>query len=369
MIITGEASGDLHGANLVRAIRRYNNDIYFSGIGGAALKREGVDLFFDITRLSVMGLTEVASKLPAIYFALRTVKKQLKELCPSLLILIDFPGFNLKAAKAARKSGIPVLYYISPKVWAWRQGRIKKIKGLVDHMAVILPFEKEIYLNSGIPATYVGNPLLDNVSDNDELILENVQSNSLIGLLPGSREKEITRILPVMLETAVLLARENNNIKFIISVAPSIDRVLIENITGGYKEAIDFEITGKNVNKIFKKVCFILAASGTVTLEAAIAGVPMVVLYKMSLLSYQVAKFLVKVKYISLVNLIAGREVVPELIQDKASPENTANAVLNILKDKDRFVQVKKGLHEVKQLLGESGASDRTAKIALNMIE
>jgi len=369
MIIAGEASGDLHGSNLVKAIRRRDNEIFFCGIGGAALEREGVDLFFNIRALSVMGITEVLSKLPAVYRALKEAKRRLKTLHPDLLILIDFPEFNLKVAKAAKKFGVPVLYYISPKVWAWRSGRVKKIKTLVNHMAIILPFEQDFYQNHDIPVTYVGHPLLDTVlADFPPRAKDDTFESSVIGLLPGSREKEIIRILPVMIDSAKILSTENGNLKFLISVAASIDQHLIEKIVNRYKESVNFDIVTGGVHEIFKETDFVVAASGTVVLEAAIAGVPMVVLYKMSAVSHWFAKAMVRLKHFSLVNLIAGKEVVPELLQNEVNPENIAHTVSTMLNDTDGLNRVKNELYEIKRLLGGAGASDRVAEIAMRMM-
>lgn len=369
MIIAGEASGDLHGSNLIKAVRKIDNGISFSGIGGTAMKAQGVDLFFNIKSLSVMGVTEVLLKLSIVYKALKDTKRRLRNHRPDLLILVDFPGFNLNIAKTAKKQGIPVLYYISPKVWAWRSDRVKKIKTFVDHMAIILPFEQEFYRNQHVPVTYVGHPLMDTMLS--EYVASgggNKGSRKVIGLLPGSRENEITGILPVMMEAAKLLSDRQEKLKFVVSMAPSIDPNLIDKITAPFQSGIHVEMTTTGVHEIFKKVDFIMAASGTVTLEAAIAGIPMVVLYKMSGISYFLAQKLVKVHHASLVNLIAGKEVVPELLQHEANPKNIAATVWGILSNNATYEKMKDDLARVKNKLGGPGASHRVAKIAMGMI-
>jgi lipid-A-disaccharide synthase len=369
MILTGEASGDLHGAKLVKAVAELDKNISFIGSGGIFLKKEGCELFFDIRELSVMGLTEVLVKLPAVLKALITAKSILRNRRPDLLILIDFPEFNMLVAKTARRLGIPVLYYISPKVWAWRPGRIRTLKKRVDRMAVIFPFEENFYRGHDMAVTYVGNPLLDGpLFAVGDYLGQSGKSGKTIALLPGSREKEILKILPVMMEAAKILSAENPGFRFRVSVAPSLDKSLVEQIVNPYQSALSFDMVAEGVHEIFKTADFVVAASGTVTLEAAIAGIPMVVLYKMSTLSYFLAKRLVKVKYASPVNLIAGREVVPELLQDKAEPENIAGTILEILSDDAAYMRMRNDLADVKRLLGEPGASRRVARIALEMI-
>jgi len=369
MIIAGEASGDLHGSMLVKAMLEKNNTLFFVGVGGKALKEAGVKIFFDASEISVVGITEVFSRMPGILKAMFLVKKHLKNLRPDLLILIDFPDFNLRIASAAKKLGITVLYYISPQVWAWRPGRIKKMKGLIDHMAVILPFEKEYYKNHRIPVTFVGHPLLDTDVPVPNISYSGKKDDKFcIGLLPGSRDKEIMRHLPVMLETASILTKRLKNIKFIISLAPSVNRQPAEMLIEKYNPEIYFDVVSDIVGKVFERCTLVIAASGTVTLEAALSCKPMVIIYKVSPLTYLLGKALISVSHVSLVNLIMGKEIVPELLQTDAVPENISDIACELLNDSDSYNRIQKKLYSIRDVLGGPGASERTAQIALSLL-
>jgi len=369
MIIAGEDSGDLHGSNLVKAIQEKNDGISFIGIGGQALKDAGVRILIDSAELSVVGITEVFFKIPSLFRGISLAKKSLKNLRPDLLILIDFPDFNLHVARTAKKYNIPVLYYISPQVWAWRTGRIKKIRDLVDHVAVILPFEEDVYRKHDIPVTFVGHPLLDTYPPQvDKAPKRNDGEVTVIGLLPGSRDREVERHLPVMLEAAVILQKRIKDAAFIVSLAPSVKRAYVEEGIRKYKGLIDIELTAVNVQQIFNRCGFVIASSGTVTLESAISGTPMVIIYKVSPVSAWVGRALIRVKNVGLVNLIAGKELVPELLQNKASPGNIADTVYRMLSDAAGLEKLSNELLNTRDLLGGPGASHRVAEIAINML-
>lgn len=369
MIIAGEASGDLHGAKLVQAMQARSSDLFFCGIGGQAMSDAGVRILVDASTLAVVGITEVFSKASNLLRGIGVAKKLLKSLRPDLLILIDFPDFNLHVAATAKKLNIPVLYYICPQVWAWRPGRVHKIKKLVDHLAVILPFEADFFSQHGIPVTFVGHPLLDGGSSSVDCRGANVApGEKIIGLLPGSRDREIARLLPIMMVAAENLTRRTGSIKFLVSVAPSVDREAVEQIIKNSVSAADVEIVDDGVMRIFQKSRLVVATSGTVTMEAAICGTPMIIIYKVSPLTYRLGKTLAKVEHIGLVNLIAGRGVVPELIQQQASPGNIADKVMELLDDDARLDNLKNELRKVKDALGGPGASERVAEIALNML-
>ena len=370
MIITGEASGDLHGSRLVRAMRKRSPALFFCGIGGKFLREAGVRILVEASALSVVGFTEAISKIPVLAKGMAVVKRLLKSLRPDLLILIDFPDFNLHAAAVAKKLGIPVLYYISPQIWAWRSGRINKIKKLVDHVAVILPFERDLYAAQDIPVTFVGHPLLDceQYSKCSE-IDATVPDNSTIGLLPGSREREVVRHLPIMLSAARRLTRQTPNLKFAVSLAPTVKRERVDSIIKTHGGDIQPEIIPEGVDQVFQRCGFAIVVSGTVSLEAAIFGTPMVIIYRLSPLSYWLGRVLVQVRYMGLVNLIAGREIVPELVQGQASPEKIAAKVAAMISDAAGLNRLRNQLRSAVSALGGPGASDRTAAVAMALLE
>ncbi|MBL0700771.1 MAG: lipid-A-disaccharide synthase [Desulfosarcina sp.] len=369
MIIAGEASGDHHGARLVKAMEMEKNNFFFCGIGGKAMQKAGVKILVDAAELSVVGITEVFSKLPYIFKALAVAKRLLKSLNPDLLILIDYPDFNLHIAAAAKKMRIPVLYYISPQIWAWRQGRVKKIGKIIDHMAVILPFEEIFYTEHNIPVTFVGHPLLDSFSDSSKTFYKVEKSGQqIIGLLPGSRNSEITKLLPVMLEAAVLIQEKFGDIKFILSIAPTVNKQYVEEATQKFNSIINLELNAGPVVKVLEQSRLVITASGTVTLETAIVGTPMIIVYKVSPVSFMLGKLMIKVKNIGLVNLIAGKTLVPELIQNEASPEKIAATAGRMLNDPILMEDIRNELLKIKNILGGPGASLEVAKIALNML-
>ena len=368
-IIAGEASGDQHGAKLVRAMQKKRPGLFFCGIGGPGLRQAGVRIVVDAADLTVVGITEVFAKLPDIIKGMGIIKKLLRSLKPDLLILIDFPDFNLHLAAFAHKLSIPVLYYISPQIWAWRRGRGKRIAKLVNHMAVILPFEEQFYKEFNVPVTFVGHPLLDGALPAvGQTLKEGLQDPPVIGLVPGSRENEINRLLPIMLDAADILRQRLKQVRFIISQAVFVDGGLIKAIIGKYPGWGDVEIVADGVAKVFERCDAIVAASGTVTLQAAMYGTPMVIIYKVSPVSAWLAKALVRVPNVGLVNLVAGRGLVPELLQENATGHNIARTVENMLKDPDQLNQLRQQLIALREVLGGNGASDRAAELALGMI-
>lgn len=370
MIIAGEASGDLHGANLARAIQKRAQDVDLFGVGGGAMRQAGVRLLLDAKTIAVVGITEVISKLPTILRAMGDVKQALKEEKPDLLILIDFPDFNFRVAAAAKKLNIPVLYYVSPQIWAWRRSRVKKIKRLVNHMAVIFPFEAGFYRDHQVPVTFVGHPLLDHISPpSPSHSTATATAEPIIGLVPGSRDKEVTTLLPMMLQAAVIIDQRLPGARFKVSCAATIDQGLVQSLVQQHAAGLDIEVIKASVAEVFRQSQILVATSGTVTLEAALHGVPMVIVYKVSPLSYWLGKRLIKVKFIGIVNLIVDKQLLPELIQDAASPGTVADTVSTMIQDRDGLGKIKEELLGVRELLGGPGASDRVAGIALELIK
>jgi lipid-A-disaccharide synthase len=369
LIAAGEASGDSHGAKLVTAMRARASGIFFCGIGGPCMAAAGVRLVVDAAALAVVGITEAIVKLPRLLRYQAQARSLIRILKPDLVVLIDFPDFNLALAAQAHRHHLPVLYYISPQVWAWRAGRIHKIKRLVDHMALILPFELDFYRSHGVPATFVGHPLLDGPEPVPPLPAPRAPTaRPVIGLLPGSRDKEVSRLLPLMLAAASRLARLVPGVRYLVSEAPSLAPGQVDQICRNMGVGIDMERVSNEVQAVFDRCQLVVAASGTVTLEAALAAVPMVIVYKVSRLSYWVGKAMVKVDSIGLPNLIAGRRIVPELIQDQANPETIAETIHRLLTDPDNLIRMRQDLAETARRLGGPGASERTADLALHML-
>ncbi|MFC1839182.1 lipid-A-disaccharide synthase [Thermodesulfobacteriota bacterium] len=374
LIVAGEASGDLHGANLVRAMNDLDPDICFHGVGGGRMASAGVDILAHSSEMAVVGFTEVFSKLKTISRAYINLRSILKNERPDLLILIDYPGFNIKLAGAAKKFGIPVLYYISPQLWAWRSGRAKKISERVDKMSVILPFEKDFYKKMGtdLSVEYVGHPLLDQVPVklNGAGIRQNLglsEEDNIIGLLPGSRDEEIKNLLPDMVKAAEIIAAGVKNLKCVLPVAATISTELINNII--QNSPLEIIPVYKGVYYALRVCDFAFVASGTATLETAIMGVPMIITYRISPISFQIAKWVANVQYAGLVNLVAGKEVAPELLQKEVNPDNMAARAMEILGDKEKISSIKKNLENVRKSLGSPGASARTARIAIEMMK
>jgi lipid-A-disaccharide synthase len=372
MIVAGEASGDLHGAVLARELLALDSSLILSGIGGAGMAATGVTILYDISRLAVMGIIEVISRLKDIRSAMKTLEKHFEMNRPDLLILIDYPGFNLELARRAKKYNIPVLYYISPKIWAWREGRITRIKKYVDRMAVILPFEKKYYKGHGFEVDFVGNPLLDQVqptlTSNEFKIQYGIDHDAtIIGIMPGSRKQEIAKILPVFMETALLLNEKIKKCVFLLPLASTLTEDDL-NEHGVMDDRLDIRIIKENRYETMAACDAAMAASGTLTMELGILQVPMVVCYRISKLTHFLAKPFIKAEYASLVNLVAEKEVVTELLQQEATPENIYREILPLLLNQEARDSMKQELFNVSKQLGEPGASKRTARLAMEML-
>jgi lipid-A-disaccharide synthase len=370
VMVAGEASGDMHGAHLIRALREcLGSGLHVRGMGGREMRAAGADILVDADQVAVVGITEVLSKMPRLFKAMSQIKQLLSEARPALLILIDFPDFNLHLARYAKKLNIPVLYYISPQLWAWRARRVKKIKARVDHMAVILPFEEKFYKQHGVPVTFVGHPLMDaaNLPAARNPAAPDSDQAPVVALLPGSRDREVQGLLPIMLQAGRMLQSQIGPVRFLISCAPSIDMTLVRNIVDqGQLEQT--RITTASVRDLLPGCHLAIVASGTVTLEGAICTTPMVITYVVSPLSYRLGKALVSVAHIGLVNLIADRRIVPELVQQEATPQAICEAARSILSDPGVYADMCRDLTMVRNRLGQSGASGKVARIACELM-
>ncbi len=372
MIVAGEASGDMHGARLIAALKGQAPGARVCGIGGPELARQGVEILYDASRLAVVGIVEVISHFRFIREAMHALEKRLRDEPPNLLILIDYPDFNLILAKKARRLGIPVFYYISPQVWAWRSGRVKTIKKLVDRMAVILPFEQDFYRKFGMAVDFVGHPLLDSVQTTQtrEDFLQSLgiaSESTVIGILPGSRKREIAGMLPVFLAAAKLMQEQLVKPVFVLPLAPTLTEDDL--LANGLADAgVEVRVVRENRYELMAACKAVMAASGTVSLELAILNVPMVISYRVSPLTYFLGRRLIKVQYASLVNLVAGREVAPELLQHEAVPEKIARATVRLVADQAKRANLLAGLAEVRQKLGGAGASAKAARLALETV-
>lgn len=372
MIVAGESSGDLHGSHLLNAAAAYPQ-LSFFGVGGKRMAEAGCRLLFNADELSVMGVWEVCGRLPTIIRRFRQLKKLLhsKER-PDLLILIDFPDFNLRLAKVAWQVGVPILYYISPKVWAWRSGRARLVAERVDRLALIFPFEKEIYRPFGVAAEYVGNPLLDEFAaraDTEDLRgqLGIGAGEQVVGIFPGSRQSELHYIFSRLIETAQQIQRDKPQVKFLLPVAPSLQRSEIEQRLQNYQ--LPIRCIEGDVYQIAEACDAVLSVSGTVTLQLALTGTPMAVLYQVAPLSYAIGKRLIKVEHASLTNIVAGRGIVREFIQNDADPAAMSAEILRLLDDLAYRQQMQADLAEVRRRLGGPGCSRRVAALVAEMLD
>jgi len=371
MIIAGEPSGDLHGGCLVTELKRMRPDLEIYGIGGDRMQAAGMELVYHISDFSFMGFAEVLGHLPFIRQAMKRLERLLAERRPEAVVLIDYPGFNLRFGAKAKRAGVKIIYFISPQVWAWGRGRVRRIRRLVDRMLCILPFEEQFYRRLGVPAVYVGNPLLDEARpklSREAFCRQQGLSVSqpLVGLLPGSRRQEVEKILPVMLGACQLLSEKQPSIQFALNLAPGFPpEPAVELIKrSGLKVALS---TGQSY-ELMAHSDLVLVASGTATLECGIIGTPMIIVYKTSWLSYFLGRMLVRVSYIGLVNLVAGKKVAPEFIQHEARPGAIFLMAQMLLAEGRPRQAVREELARIPGLLGEPGAARRAADEVLDML-
>lgn len=375
LIVAGEVSGDLHAHGLLREFRKLHPQVHFFGVGGHRMAAEGCEILFPIEKVAFLGLAEVIAHLPFIRKMMKTLLWECLRRRPKAVVLIDYPGFNLRFAKRLRRtpglSKTPILYYISPQVWAWHASRVPKIARLVNRMAVIFDFEALIYGKAGLKTDFVGHPLLEVVQarDSSETFRQNLgllNDDTLLALLPGSRMQEIKRLLPLFLETYRKVKMGLPNLKAAIGCSPAVDQTIYENHIEQNTESIPL-LYGKTYD-LLAHSSVALVASGTATLEAAILGTPMVMAYKVAPLTYWIGRHLVKIPDIALVNVVAGRRVIPEFVQGEASSQRIAAELRAMLDDESRRRTMMEDLAQVRAKLGEPGASAKVASILSEMI-
>lgn len=371
LIVAGEASGDLHGARLVEALRQLAPQLIVEGMGGVQMRMAGVRLLADARETAVVGLLELWEKRRTLRVALQRLRAHLLSVRPALLILIDFPDFNLLLARTARRVGVPVCYFISPQVWAWRRGRIRTIRRLVRKMLVLFPFEEALYRQAGVDVTFVGHPLLDALAEVPpreacRAALGIPETSQVLGLLPGSREAEARRHLPLLLQATSRLIVSRPNLQALVGLAPTLDaRVAAAAVAASGTET---RVIRGRTHEMIRAADLLVAVSGTVTLEAAILGTPMIITYRLATISYALARLLVHVRFIGLPNLVASEGIVPELIQFDATPERLAAAADEILGSPERQTRMRAALGEVRARLGTRGAAERAAREVLGLL-
>ena len=383
LVVAGEASGDDHAARLVAAIREFCPEAGFLGVGGEEMRAQGVRILTPASELAVVGLMEVVGHLPAIWQALRNLGRVLKTARPDLVILVDFPDFNFWVARMARYYRVPVLYYISPQVWAWRTYRVRTLARLTDRLVVIFPFEADFYRAQGVTVDYVGHPFretLPPLPDRRTFLLgHNLDPEALtIALLPGSRAGEIERHLPAMLKAAGLILRSIPQVQFILPLASTAPAELVQSIISrqagvgaGFKPAptaLRLKVIPGQAYQTLGAAHAAVVASGTATVEAALAAAPAVIVYRVSPLTFAVGRRLVRVSHVGMANLLAGERVFPELLQDDFTPERLAQEVLSLIREPKRLETVRRGLATVIRRLGGPGASARAARVAVELI-
>ncbi|PYN37005.1 MAG: lipid-A-disaccharide synthase [Candidatus Rokuibacteriota bacterium] len=368
MLVAGEASGDLHGAALCRALRELDPRCRLFGMGGARMAAEGMDVLVDVTAKAVTGGSEAFGQVPRLYRAYRELRAVFEGADrPAVLVLIDFPEFNLRLARAARRAHIPVVYFIPPQVWAWRGGRVKTIRRVVSLVLAVFPFEAPLYRRAGVPVEFVGHPLLDQLqaAPTREVARRRLgiaDGAAVVGLLPGSRHQEIVHMLPAMRDAAADILRTAPGTRFVLGLAPTIERELVaRHLAGGPL----VEIVENQTHDVIRAADLVLVTSGTVTLEAALLGTPMVVGYRLSFVSELMVRLLIRVPWVSLANLTLGRAVVPELYRPTTISARLAPEALRLLTDAGARETQRAAFSELAGQLGEPGVGARAARLVL----
>ncbi len=367
MIVAGEASGDLHGAALARALRAQAPECQLIGMGGPAMAEAGVECVADVTGEAPVGFVEAVGHLGALRRAFRRLRAVVtRPRAPAALVLIDFPEFNLRLARVARRSRVPVVYFIPPQIWAWRPRRVRTIRKLVSLVLAVFPFERTLYQRARVPVEFVGHPLRDRVAEapsrpEARAALGLAGGDEVIGLLPGSRPAEIGAVLGVMRDAAELIRRVRPRARFVLALAPTVDERAVKSVLG----ASDVAVVRGQTYAVMRAADLLLVTSGTATLEAALLGTPMIVCYRLTALSELIARMLVRVPWMSLPNLVAGRAVVPELYRQATTPQGLAETALALLTNEERLAAQRAAFAELGEQLGSGGVAARAAALVL----
>ncbi len=371
MISAGEASGDAHAARMIDELKELDSDLAFVGMGGKNMRQAGVEILTDISKMAVVGLVEVLLKYRSLKAELVRLQNYIEQTPPALLILVDYQEFNQKLAAFAKQRGVKVLFYIGPQVWAWRPKRIYKMAKIVDHIAVILPFEKKLYENADVAVTFTGHPLTDEVvadkTKQQARTQLKLEDKTTMGLFPGSRSGEIKRVLPILLETAKLLRKEKPDLQFVLPVADTISKENLEPFFDDLKH-LAVTTTDEPFYDVIQSCDVILSASGTAILEIGLLEVPMVIVFKIAPLSHYILSKMVSIKYLGLVNIIPNKDVVKEFIQQNAIPADISEEALRLLNDKEYYASMKHELSLIRQQLGGGEGSKNVAKLAYTMM-
>lgn len=372
MIIAGEASGDLHGAKLVKNVKGKQADINFYGIGGEHMRAAGVRTYVDSKDMAVVGLVEILAHRKVIFGALNKMREMITTKPPDLLILVDYPEFNLRLAAHAKKHGVKVLFYISPQIWAWRQYRVKKIKRLVDMMAVVFPFEAAFYLKHQVPVEFVGHPLVDEVKPSASKIeLQHAfgldADKTTIGLFPGSRKSEIKRLFAIILQSARLLKQRHPNLQFVLPLSNTLDPADLQPLLSEYSD-LAISVIQDRPYDVMHVSDLILTVSGTVTLEIALIGTPLVIINKLATFTYMLVRRLLKIDHIGLCNIVANKRIAPELIQHDATPQRIAQTMSSLLENPQTLQSMHEELATIEKMLGAGGGIGKISDLTLKML-
>ncbi len=371
MISAGEASGDAHAARMVLELKKLDSELKFIGMGGDKMRQAGVEIITDISKMAVVGLVEVLLKYRSLKAELVRLQNYIEQHSPALLILVDYQEFNQQLAAFAKQRGVKVLFYIGPQVWAWRPKRVFKMAKIVDHMAVILPFEKKLYEDADVAVTFTGHPLTDEVvadkTKQQARAQLGIEDRTTMGLFPGSRSGEIKRVLPILLETARLLKKDKPGLQFVLPVASTISGDNLAPFIDDMK-ALSVHTTDESFYDVIQSCDVILSASGTAILEIGLLEVPMVIVFKIAAISHYILSKMVSIKHLGLVNIIPGKEIVREFIQQNARPPDIAKEALRLLDDKEYYDSMKHELSLIRQQLGGGEGSKNVAKLAYTML-